>query len=121
MEGPHKEYSENDSTETNKMAAEYGNQPANQKSDNSGNDTFGDSDTTTGSGYSERERSVQDGSTTRNADEPDRGSRDLIDKYNINDQAHSDSSKEDFVKTVSNFGHANDKETDDELPNQSRH
>jgi len=27
-------------------------------------------------------------------------------KYNINDQAHSQSSKEDFVKTVSNFEHS---------------
>ena len=27
-------------------------------------------------------------------------------KFNINDQAHSQSSKEDFVKTVSNFSHS---------------
>ncbi|HEX8561688.1 MAG TPA: hypothetical protein VF676_01800 [Flavobacterium sp.] len=27
-------------------------------------------------------------------------------KYNINDQAHSQSSKEDFIKTVSNFEHS---------------
>jgi hypothetical protein len=44
------------------------------------------------------------------ADYPDdsqhRGSRELIDRYNINDQAHSDSSKDDFVKTVSNATHA---------------
>ena len=33
------------------------------------------------------------------------GSIELIEKYNVNDQAHSDSSKDDFVKTVSNFNH----------------
>ena len=34
------------------------------------------------------------------------GSEALIEKYNINDQAHSDSSAKDFVKTVSGFHHA---------------
>jgi hypothetical protein len=41
-----------------------------------------------------------------------RGSDELIEKYNINDQAHSDSSAKDFVKTVSEFHHAD--ETDNE-------
>ncbi len=47
------------------------------------------------------------------------GVRELIDKYNINDQAYSDSSPDDFVKTVSGYNHANDiaPETDgDEIP-----
>jgi len=34
-----------------------------------------------------------------------KGSKELVEKYNINDKAHSDSSKDDFVKTVSNFKH----------------
>ena len=33
------------------------------------------------------------------------GSEELIEKYNINDQAHSNSSKDDFLKTTSNFNH----------------
>lgn len=36
------------------------------------------------------------------------GSEDLIKKYNINDQAHSNSSKEEFIKTTSNFHHKNE-------------
>lgn len=36
------------------------------------------------------------------------GSEALIEKYNINDQAHSDSSTADFVKTVSEFHHADE-------------
>lgn len=34
------------------------------------------------------------------------GSQELVDKYNINDQAHEMSSSDDFVKTTSNFNHA---------------
>jgi hypothetical protein len=45
-----------------------------------------------------------------------RGSRELIEKYNINDQAHSDSSKDDFVKTVSEFHHADETEPEDQQP-----
>ena len=64
-------------------------------------------DETTGSGLSEAERTSKDATNT---DYPNdlqhQGSRDLIDKYNINDQAHSDSSKDDFVKTISNYNHA---------------
>lgn len=33
------------------------------------------------------------------------GNEELLEKYNINDQAHLNSSKEDFVKTTSNFNH----------------
>lgn len=36
----------------------------------------------------------------------DNGSQELVDKYNINDKAYSDSSKKDFVETVSKFRHA---------------
>lgn len=64
-------------------------------------------DETTGSGYSEAERDTKDATNTDYpADPQHKGSRELIDKYNINDQAHSDSSKDDFVKTVSNSTHA---------------
>lgn len=35
-----------------------------------------------------------------------KGSRDLIDKYLINDKAYSDTSKKNFIKTVSSFHHA---------------
>lgn len=38
------------------------------------------------------------------------GSKELIEKYNINDQAFLNSSKEDFVKTVSNFKHSDESE-----------
>lgn len=41
------------------------------------------------------------------------GSKELIEKYNINDQAFSNSSKKDFIKTVSNFKHS-DEEKDTE-------
>lgn len=37
------------------------------------------------------------------------GSEKLIEKYNINDQAHSNSSEKDFIKTTSNFKHSDDK------------
>lgn len=43
---------------------------------------------------------------TNHQTEKHKGSRELIDKYNINDQAHSNSSKDDFVKTISNYNHA---------------
>ncbi len=63
-------------------------------------------DETTGSGYSEAERNTKDATNTDYpADPQHNGSRELIDKYNINDQAHSDSSKDDFVKTISNNNH----------------
>lgn len=94
-----KEYSEDDSFDESKTAAEYGNDPKNASSDNSGNRSFGK---TTGSGYSEAERNAQDGTNA------DNGSRYLVDKYNINDQAYSDSSLDDFVKTTSGFRHADD-------------
>lgn len=64
-------------------------------------------DETTGSGYSEAERVSKDSTNSDYpADLEHKGSRELIDQYNINDQAHSNSSKKDFVKTVSNNNHA---------------
>jgi len=44
------------------------------------------------------------------------GSQELVAKYNINDKAYSDSSKDDFVETVSKFKHSsgNDTENTDE-------
>lgn len=94
-----REYSEGDSLDENKTAAEYGNTPKRASTDNPGNQSFGK---TTGSGYSEAERNVQDGTNS------DNGSQFLVDKYNINDQAYSDSSLDDFVKTTSGFRHAED-------------
>ena len=38
------------------------------------------------------------------------GSDELIKKYNVNDQAHANSSKKDFVKTTSNFNHSDQSE-----------
>lgn len=49
---------------------------------------------------------------------PHKGSRDLIEKYNINDQAHSDSSKKDFIDTVSNFHHADETQKDSQENSQ---
>jgi len=43
-----------------------------------------------------------------------KGSKELVQKYNINDKAHSDSSKKDFVKTTSNFKHADAENKDTE-------
>lgn len=58
---------------------------------------------------------VSSSKDVRNQDEqevPDKGSQDLIEKYNINDQAHSNSSKKDFIDTVSNFHHADETQND---------
>jgi len=44
-------------------------------------------------------------------DKKNKGSKALIEKYNINDQAHSDSSKDDFVETTSKFRHADENDT----------
>lgn len=64
-------------------------------------------DETKGSGYTEADRASKEATDTNHpADPQHKGSRELIDKYNINDQAHSDSSKDDFVKTISNYHHA---------------
>ena len=63
-------------------------------------------DETTGSGYSEAERTSKDATNTDHPNDPQhKGSRELIDKYNINDQAHSNSSVEDFVQTISKSRH----------------
>ena len=40
------------------------------------------------------------------------GSEFLINKYNINDQAHSNSSLDDFVPTISAFHHASESRSD---------
>jgi len=46
--------------------------------------------------------------------EDDHGKKELVEKYNINDQAHLNSSKEDFVDTVSNFHHAKEDDTEED-------
>ncbi len=69
------------------------------------NDTF-ESNSTTGSGFSQAERNVQDGTNS----DVNNGSETLVEKYNINDKAYSDSSKKDFVETTSNFHHADEGE-----------
>jgi len=86
METPRKECSNDDSFDKNKTASEYGNSPERMNSDNSGNESF---------------ENTKD-------EAHDDGRRALIDKYNINDQAHSDSSADDFIKTTSGFTHADD-------------
>ncbi len=76
-------------------------------------------DSTTGSGYSEAERDVHDNTISRNPVDPqhaDNGRIALVNKYNINDKAHSDSSAADFVKTVSKFHHA---DSADDIQNDS--
>ena len=115
MDNQPKEYSEDDSFDTDKTAAEYGNDPNKMGSDMTGNKSFEDrkgdfkDNDTTGSGYSEAERATQDGTNS----DLQNGSDELIDKYNINDKAHHDSSKEDFVNTVSNFRHADSEQSED--------
>lgn len=71
-------------------------------------------DFTTGSGYSEAERQAEDAVNTDYPEEKHKGSRELIDRYNINDQAHSDSSKDDFVKTISNSTHADGRDASED-------
>ena len=128
MENNRKEYSENNSEDQDKTAAEYGNSPERMNSDNSGNKSFEQSPegkpeeqydraSTTGSGYSEEEREVNDSTNSQNPANPDsedNGSQELVEKYNINDKAYADSSKDDFVKTVSKFHHADEADDDKE-------
>jgi hypothetical protein len=122
MEGPHKEYSENDSFSKEKTSAEYGNTPHREQADYTGNETFSkaenqtfDSNSTTGSGLSEQERDSQDGSSSNTEDDdvPHRGNGYLVDKYNVNDKAHNDSGIDDFINTTSNFHHADPKDDDE--------
>jgi hypothetical protein len=96
-----KEYSEDDSFDKNKTASEYGNNPNKMNSDNSGNESFGAVD-------KEDDSQVASDNYGRDAKDAANGSQYLVDKYNINDQAHSDSSLDDFVKTTSGFRHADD-------------
>ncbi|WP_296149927.1 hypothetical protein [uncultured Flavobacterium sp.] len=63
----------------------------------------------------ELDRLIEKDRVIRNAVPPDypidkkhNGSQELVDKYNINDKAYSDSSKDDFVETVSKFRHSGD-------------
>ena len=72
-------------------------------------ETF-ESNSTTGSGLSQAERNVQDGTNS----DIDNGSEALVEKYNINDKAYSDSSKKDFVETTSNFHHADEDDQESE-------
>ncbi|HEX9980381.1 MAG TPA: hypothetical protein VGB50_07435 [Flavobacterium sp.] len=124
MEEPHKEYSEDDSFDVEKTSAEYGNEPRKMGSDYTGNASFEEpgkgieSDTTTGSGYSEGERNAQDG-TNNSYDH--RGNDELVDKYNVNDKAHFDSSLDDFIPTVSNYKHSDGNEATDNPEKDSRH
>lgn len=60
-------------------------------------------DTTTGSGYSEAERNHQDATSSDSEEAAERSA--LIDSYNINDQAHRQSDKQNFHQTISNFHH----------------
>lgn len=63
----------------------------------------------------EKERVIRNGiSPDYPLEKKGKGSKELVDKYDINDQAHSNSSKKDFVKTTSNFKHSDDKPTDNQ-------
>ena len=125
MENNRKEYSENNSEDIDKTAAEYGNSPKRMNTDNSGNKSFEKSpedyprNSTTGSGYSESERDNNDSTNSQNPANPyaDNGSQELVDKYNINDKAYSDSSKKDFVETVSKFHHADEEDDSEDKEN----
>jgi hypothetical protein len=95
----------------------------NRHKDNSENlnqDNSFPTNSTTGSGFSEAERAVQDGTNVKGypGESGNLGSDELVDSYNINDKAHSDSSVEDFIKTTSNYHHAED---DDSPENDGRH
>ncbi len=116
MENQKKEYSEDDSFDVDKTAAEYGNVPHRMKSDMTGNTSFEETtepvknNETTGSGLSVAERDTQDGTNSDLVHDK----KELVEKYNIDDNAHRDSSAEDFIPTVSNFHHADsDKAAED--------
>jgi len=116
MENQKKEYSEDDSFDVNKTSAEYGNTPHKMNSDMTGNKSFEElpgefkQNETTGSGYSVAERNNQDGT---NAD-IENSSEELVAKYNIDDQAHRDSSNADFIDTVSKFHHADSNKSEED-------
>lgn len=78
-----------------------------------------DKNKTTGSGYSEGERRFQDG-TNQPPEVAHEGAGALVEKYNINDKANSDSSIDDFVETTSKFHHADGTNTksDEEIQNR---
>ncbi len=116
MENPRKEDSSEDRFDKGKTLAEYGNHSKKMDSDNSDNGSFQQekafaSDSTTGSGFSEGERRLQDGTNSDlGEDIAGDSAEQLVDSYNINDKAHSDSSIDDFVKTTSNYHHAENPE-----------
>lgn len=61
----------------------------------------------------EKERVIRNGvSPDYPLEKKGEGSSELVEKYAINDQAHYNSSKKDFVKTTSNFNHSDDKTND---------
>lgn len=113
MADQHKEQNDHDVSNREQTSHESGHRAEVAHHENTGDRLGGiayDPDSTTGSGISELERTVQDGTASREASHL--GSEELIEKYNINDQAHSDSSLEDFVKTTSAFKHADDAKPD---------
>jgi len=86
------------------------------------NDGF-DNKETTGAGYSEGERNLQDSVNSDTGHHQGEGAETLVDSYNINDKAHSNSSLDDFIKTTSNFHHAEkpEDEPEDEPETDSIH
>ncbi len=90
MENSRKVNSEDDNSNPKNAASGYGNIQAaqNESVKTPGNESF---------------------QHAQNDPNPHIGSEILSEKYNINDKAHHDSSAEDFVKTVSNFHHAEPK------------
>ncbi len=116
MEDYNKGNIENESVDGNKLSAKNENAVPHDKNDVTGNGSFEQTprtykeNETTGSGFSVAERAKQDGTNT----EIPRSTEELVSKYNIDDQAHRDSSKSDFIETVSNFHHSDsDKSSDD--------
>ena len=92
--------------------------PLDSPGNSSGPEHFQSNDTT-GSGLSEAERAFQDGTTNEMDAANDGDTEKLVDHYNINDKAHSDSSPEHFIPTTSNYHHADDPQ--DSPENDSRH
>ncbi len=107
MENQHEDQTTDNNFDRSHEPSELGKGLSADESPKSGNKSFEHENLTTGSGYSSQEREVQDG--TNNPSVIDyRGNDELINKYNINDKAHFESSKDDFVRTTSNFRHADD-------------
>ena len=107
MEDRHKDQTTDNNFDRTHEPTEMGKGLSSSERPEPGNRTFEHETLTTGSGYSEQERAAQDG-VNNPAVIDHRGSIEMTRRYNINDKAHFDSSKDDFVPTVSSFRHADE-------------